>query len=327
MFLISFAGCAGPSTTETPGADAGPDPTAPAVRRDETYPVLTSTHVYGEGLRHSEWGGGTTEAVELRLDLFEPQGAPAGRPAIVIIHGGGFTGGSRTQAELRAFAAYFTSRGWVSLSIDYRLAGDRGTLPVAWAQYVQDNVPAASQGQVAALYPAARDAKAAVRWLYANAASYQVNTGYITAMGGSAGAYLAITLGVTEPQDFRDEVEPGADPTLTGTHLDQPSRVHTIIDHWGGLEHLRTLEAVYDRSRFDATDPPVSIVHGTADATVPFTEAEALRDAYILTGAPFNFHPLQGADHGAWTATVEGLTLEQLAMAFVIEQQALTISE
>lgn len=307
--------------------DGGSRAAAPSVRRNATYGVRASTHVYGRGLRHSTWGGGTTSPVDLQLDLFEPQGAPPGRPALVIIHGGGFSGGARTEAPLRAFAEYFTARGWVSLSIDYRLAGDRGTLPSPWVQYVQTRVPTANQGQAAALYPAARDAKAAVRWLYANAATYQINTDFVSAMGGSAGAYLAIVLGVTDPQDFRDEVPTSADPTLASTHLDQPSRVRTVIDHWGGLEHLRILEALDGRSRFDGSDPPMSIVHGTADTTVPFGEAEALRDAYRSTGVAFAFHPLQGVGHGVWSSTVGSLTLEALAMAFVIEQQSLTVLE
>lgn len=308
-------------------ADARPASAVPSVRRDATYRVLVSTHVYGQGLRHTEWGGGTTTPVDLVLDLYEPEGAPGGRPALVIIHGGGFSGGSRTEAALRSFAEYFTSRGWVSISIDYRLAGDRGSLSPEWAQYVRDEVPPALQGQAAALYPAARDAKAAVRWLHANAATHQIDTDHVTAMGGSAGAYLAIVLGVTDPEDFRDEVSTGTDPTLLTTHLDQPSRVRTVIDHWGGLEHLRILQALDGRSRFDASDAPVSIVHGTADPTVPFSEAEALRDAYLSTGVAFDFHPLEGVGHGAWTATVGGLTLEELAMSFVIEQQSLTVVE
>ena len=330
VLLGALGGCdrTGGTVRDDAGvSDGGSNSAVPSVRRNATYPVRSSTHVYGKGLQHSTWGGGTTSPVELRLDLFEPQGAPASRPALVIIHGGGFSGGSRTQAELRSFAEYFTSRGWVSISIDYRLAGDRGTLPSQWVQYVRDKVPAASQGQAAALYPAARDAKAAVRWLYANAATYQINTDYVTAMGGSAGAYLAIVLGVTDPEDFRDEVPASADPTLASTHLDQPSRVRTVIDHWGGLDHLRILEALDGRSRFDLRDPPMSIVHGTADPTVPFAEAEALRDAYVSTGVAFDFHPLEGVGHGPWTATVGGLTLEELAMAFVIKQQALTVSE
>ena len=337
VLLGAFAGCDNPAspTRSTGGTvrddagetDRGASPAVPSVRRNATYPVRSSTHVYGEGLQHSTWGGGTTSPVALQLDLFEPQGAPAGRPALVIIHGGAFRDGSRTQAQLVSFAEYFTSRGWVCISIDYRLLKDRGTLPSQWVRYVQDEVLPASRDQAAALYPAARDAKAAVRWLYANAAAYQINTDYVTAMGGSAGAYLAIVLGVTDPEDFRDEVPASADPTLATTHLNQPSRVRTVIDHWGGLEHLRILQALDGRFRFDASDAPMSIVHGTNDATVPFTEAEALRDAYVSTGVPFAFHPLVGFGHGPWTATVGGLTLEELAMAFVIEQQSLTVSE
>lgn len=71
----------------------------------------------------------------------------------------------------------------------------------------------------------------------------------------------------------------------------------------------------------------MSIVHGTADTTVPFGEAEALRDAYRSTGVAFAFHPLQGVGHGVWSSTVGSLTLEALAMAFVIEQQSLTVLE
>jgi para-nitrobenzyl esterase len=71
----------------------------------------------------------------------------------------------------------------------------------------------------------------------------------------------------------------------------------------------------------------MSIVHGTDDPTVPFAEAEALRDAYVSTGVPFAFHPLPGRAHGPWDATVEGRTLEELALAFVIEQQALIVSD
>lgn len=70
-----------------------------------------------------------------------------------------------------------------------------------------------------------------------------------------------------------------------------------------------------------------SIVHGTADTTVPFAEAEALRDVYASTGVAFDFHPLEGIGHGAWAATVGGMTLEELAMAFVVEQQTLTVTE
>jgi para-nitrobenzyl esterase len=315
------------STSGTVTVSPNSSSATPLVRRNATYPVVRTTHVYGQGLRHNDWGGVTTTPVDLVLDLYEPEGAPSGRPAIVIVHGGAFRSGGRQQEELVSFASYFTSRGWVSISIDYRLLGDRGTLSSKWAQYVQNQVSSADRDQAFALYPSARDAKAAVRWLYANAATYRINADFVTAMGGSAGAYLAIVLGVTDQQDFRDEALLTADPTLASTNINQPSRVRTVIDHWGGLEHLRILEALDGRSRFDTSDAPVSIVHGTSDPTVPFTEAEALRDAYIKTGVSYAFNPLEGIGHGPWGAIVDGKTLQELAMAFVIKQQSLTVAE
>ena len=56
-----------------------------------------------------------------------------------------------------------------------------------------------------------------------------------------------------------------------------------------------------------------------------FEEAEKLRDAYIDTGATYAFHPLEGVRHGAWGETVDGMTLQELAVAFVVENQGLTV--
>ncbi|MEM9488289.1 MAG: alpha/beta hydrolase [Myxococcota bacterium] len=312
---------------ESPMVDAGPiaELEAPEVRQDPTYSFTVSTRVYGQGLAHSEWGGGTTEPVDLLLDVYEPDGAPPGRPVIVMIHGGGFFGGSRTMEQMKTFAEYFAERGWVSLSIDYRLAHERGTVSADWMEYMRDNIPEEDWNQAYALYPAARDAKAAIRWLYANAEDLEVDTDYITAIGGSAGSYLAIMLGVTDAEDFRDEITLDEDETLASTFLDQPSQIHTIIDHWGGISHAEVLEANDGRSRFDPTDPPVSIVHGTADPTVPFSQAEALRDIYIENGVPFDFHPLEGAGHGPWGAIIDGMSLQELALAFIVEHQSLTV--
>lgn len=299
---------------------------APVVSAEALYPVAVSTQVYGVGLRHSEWGGGTTEAMDLLVDVFQPEGAPPGRPALVCIHGGGFTGGSRRAAQMLTFAEYFAERGWVAISIDYRKVQDRGTVSAAWLEYVDRLQLGNARDQGLALYPAARDAKAAIRWLNAEAEALQLDQGYITVLGGSAGSFLAIMLGVSEPEDFRDEIDLAEDPTLSSTHLNQPAVVHTVIDHWGGLAHLEALEALDGRSRFDESDAPVSIVHGTQDRTVAFSEAEALRDAYMQTGVPFAFHPLEGAGHGPWSAEVNGMSLPELAFEFVVEQQALQVS-
>ncbi|XDD46890.1 carboxylesterase family protein [Leptospira sp. WS39.C2] len=298
----------------------------PTVKQNETYTVSKSTHVYAQALTHNAWNPTTSAVVNLSLDLYLPENAPTNRPAMILIHGGGFSTGSKDDTNIVAMANYFAKRGWVCISINYRLMGVFGTLSTAWGTYVQANVVVGERQQSFAMYPAARDAKAAVRWLYANATTYGINTNYVTALGGSAGSFLANMLGVTNVSDFRDESLTVTDTTLSSTNLSFGSTIHTIIDHWGGINHMTYLQAITGQSRFDANDPPISIVHGTADADVPFSQAEALRDAYISTGALYEFNRLEGAGHSAWSATINGKTLSENAFQFITTKQKLNVN-
>ena len=304
--------------------DAG-GPGAPTVRAEETYEIMRSTHVYAQGLTHERWGGAESEAMDLELDLYLPQGAPDNRPALVLIHGGGFTGGSRAQDQIVTYAEHFASRGWVCISVDYRLARNRGTVPEEWSDYVRDNVPMERRNQALALYPAARDSRAAIRWLHSRAGMYQINPDYVSVMGGSAGAALAIMAGITEPEDYRDELSMEEDPTLASTNPTASSRVVAILDYWGGATLVTSLDRIYGRDRFDATDAPVNIVHGTADPTVDFSEAEFLRDAYMRTGVSYAFEPLEGAGHGPWGARIDGQSLPENGFDFLTAQIGLTV--
>ena len=78
--------------------------------------------------------------------------------------------------------------------------------------------------------------------------------------------------------------------------------------------------------RFDATDAPISIVHGTEDETVPFAQAEEIKAEYDATGVDYAWHPLEGAGHGPWGGTFKGKSLSVLAFDFIVEQQALQVN-
>ena len=62
-----------------------------------------------------------TAGRELEMHVFEPEGLKAGdqRPCYLIIHGGGWTGG--TPQRMHPFAAHYTKLGLVSISMQYRL--------------------------------------------------------------------------------------------------------------------------------------------------------------------------------------------------------------
>ena len=307
----------------------------PAVTVDSTYAISVDTAiVYAQGLSHETWSSTASTTLPLLLDVYQPQGAGGNRPAIVVIHGGGFTGGSRSGWRSVSQAEYFASRGWVAFSIDYRLLSDFGTVPQEWADSVfiagADSLEMAQLAQAMAIYPAHRDAKAALRWVAGHAEDYSINMDYLTVGGGSAGAITSVGVSVTEPGDFTDELTVAQDPTLATTHLDETFEVQTILDFWGAPTSVNLLESVYGVDRFDPGDPTLFIAHGTADSTVVFSNGELLQETWETHGIPHVFYPLEGAGHGPWDATVPDengapQTLFELAFDFVVSQQGLTV--
>lgn len=140
----------------------------------------------------------------LVVDAFYPKAkSKAGRPAIMIIHGGGWRTGSRTQHY--PLAQKLASLGYVCFTPEYRLSTE-------------------------ALYPAAvYDLKAALRWMKANAKQYHIDTTKIAVMGFSAGGELAAFMGTTGG-DLRYE----GDECLSG----HSTKVQAIVDLDGTLSFV-----------------------------------------------------------------------------------------
>lgn len=298
---------------------------APAVQTTATFEMTVQQDlVYAEGLSHESTNSETATAIPLTLDVYAPVNDSKNRPAILFIHGGGFIGGSKRSGNIINMGNYYASRGFVFISIDYRLLEDQGTVPQEWAAYTPFLDPSIA-GQYLAIYPAQRDAKAALRWVFANVEAYSINPDYVTVGGGSAGAVTALTLGISDTDDFTTEISSTSDPTLSTTNLDTSYKVSAILDFWGSAAALNSYEQVYGVNRFDANDPPLFIVHGTEDATVSFSEAEALKSIYEANNLSLAYYPLQGEGHSAWNATEDGKPLEELAFDFIVEQLGLVV--
>ena len=141
---------------------------------DELFPVPTVTVVsYADGLD---------------ADLYVPTGDTATcRAAIVWVHGGGFTGGTRNGPAERAWGSALARRGYTVLSIDYRL-GEGEQFGVA---------DAGDPGRLVAVAAAVADAQRAVRWLRESAASLHVDPLRIALGGTSAGAMTALGAALT----------------------------------------------------------------------------------------------------------------------------------
>jgi pectin methylesterase-like acyl-CoA thioesterase/dienelactone hydrolase len=109
---------------------------------------------------------------KLLLDAFYPSAKPKEkRAAVIIIHGGGWRTGNRTQHY--ALAQRLVDLGYVCFTPEYRLSTE-------------------------ALYPTAvYDLKSVIKWVHANAKNYDIDTTKIAVMGFSAGGQLAALLGTT----------------------------------------------------------------------------------------------------------------------------------
>lgn len=215
---------------------------APLRFRDEVF----SRIAVDRGLRYGL-------AEPLVLDLYRPRGdRRARRPAMVWVHGGGFAGGSRSHRTLRALSLGSARRGYVAVSIDYRLLASSG------CEVTEEECRAiAIENQ--------HDVQAAVRWLRANAARYRIDPARIAVGGTSVGGILSYLV-ATRPEDPGESGNPGFS-----------SRVGAFVSLAGGFPGGGGYPS--------AGDAPGLLFHGTNDRTTPFSwsidAARALRDAGV----------------------------------------------
>lgn len=302
-------------------------PTTPMVTEAETYQVnIQEDIIYAEGLINDSLNSQNVMSAPLLLDLYTPVNESENRPLFMFIHGGAFKNGSKKQAAIINIAKFYASRGWVFASIDYRLMEDRGTVPTEWSDFAASlPVSAEEKASFNAMYPAQRDAKAALRWLVDQKETYKINTDYITVGGASAGANTAKGIVLSDPDDFTQEISLSQDPTLATTHMGVTYEVKTIIDFWGGQSVTDAFEQIYGRDLFDRADPPLYKAHGTADFTVPFSSALELKEKYEIIDVTMKLDTLIGVGHGDFNATLNNKRLEELAFAFITEQQELMV--
>lgn len=152
---------------------------------------------------------------ELVLDMYLPSSDEAKkRPAVLMIHGGGWRSGDRTHNN--PLAGHLAARGFVAVPVEYRLSTE-------------------------ALYPAAvHDVKAAIRWLRANAARYGIDTSQMAVLGFSAGGQLAALVGTTNKNpDFEG----------SGGNPGQSSAVQAVVDIDGILAFIHPESGEGDDSR------------------------------------------------------------------------------
>jgi acetyl esterase/lipase len=252
LLALVLVGC---DPLATPGGEA------PLRYRDDVFTTVTRTSNITYGSAVDQDG----QTATLRLDLYEPAGdTVTARPAIVWVHGGSFCCGSKTSPELVEEANAFARKGYVSVSIDYRLVEDGCT-------------PGADLGRcITAIGHAREDAQTAVRFLRSQAATYRIDPDRIAIGGSSAGAITALNVGYS-PEN------PGP-----GQHQGFSSAVRAVQSISG---------AELASGPINAGDAPALLFHGTNDGLVPYSWATDTVDRATAAGLLAVLRTWEGGGH------------------------------
>ena len=226
----------------------------------------------------------TVDNYNLEIHLFLPENdiQQKKRPVIVYFNGGSWSEG-KPDWSFAACQSY-ANKGWVGVTVEYRLAYRQGTLP----------------------FESVMDAKSAIRWLRQNADEYNINVNKIVASGNSAGGHLVLTTALVENWNEKtDDLKYSSVPNVLMVN----SGVYDLTDD----NTLWIRQGLRDRNQdgnlvkeispnylIKKGLPPTLIIHGTNDRNVPFSTAKEFVDKMKLAGNDIEFNQIEGAGHFIW---------------------------
>jgi acetyl esterase/lipase len=197
-----------------------------------------------------------TDLQALRMDIYQPVGdAQSNRPLILLLHGGAFILGDKATPTIQQLANNFASKGYVVAAINYRMGFN----------------PASKSSLERSAYRAVQDARAALRFLSANAATYRIDPGWVFLGGSSAGAITALNAAFMKEEErpestgrnlWRAQVDLGGLDESTN-NIQGNYTIRAVVNLWG---------AVSDTNIIDRNEQvPVLSIHGDADKIVPYS--------------------------------------------------------
>lgn len=228
----------------------------------------------------------------LLLDLHVPDGQGP-FPAAILIHGGGFDGGSKST-NVRPLFEPLANAGFAWFSLDYRLAPS--------VQFPQ----------------ALRDIDDGIAWVKTNAPKYHINSSKIVIIGESAGGWFVNYIGthqaaevpVAAVVDFYGPSDYGQLAQLRKAHPERfdMTSINRHAANGGGIHFfgvqqldeagLARLHKIAPITAVHKGMPPFLCIHGTKDDQVPYEQSTMFCDAMRHIGSSCELITIQGGAHG-----------------------------
>ena len=193
-----------------------------------------------------------------RLDVYKPVGA-TGRPIVIFVHGGAWTGGSKYH--VLPYALHFAENNVAALAVDFRQGPDH-PFPDSF-----------------------NDLRDAVGYARTNAASLNGDPDKIVIAGVSSGATMAALVGLHDSVEVRAVI-------ATGGTYDLPAMTHPVLREalsrymgpvdWGYGSPIRLISR---------DDPAVLLQHGVWDTIIPPAQAGRMAAALRKQGVPYEYKP------------------------------------
>lgn len=240
------------------------------------YPANYTAHRNVVYTKAGDWEG--------KMDLYLPS-SDKPFPLVINIHGGGWNHGSKESQT--GFSTFFKA-GFAVANMAYRLTP-------------QATAPAAVE-----------DARCALLYIIKNAKAFNVDVSRIVVMGSSAGGHLALMAGLLGNDHRFDGNCPGVDAVRVAAIIDK----YGIADVWdwgnGAVVRSKSAKSWLGKHAGDAAfaalvspmsyvhknSPPVFIVHGDADPTVPYQQSVALHQKLLAAGVVSELMTVPGGLHG-----------------------------
>ena len=244
---------------------------------------------------------GTGGGRDLKCDIYTPPGGSKNAPAVLLIHGGGWSGGDR--AQLRGHGILLGRVGYVCVSAEYRLSGES-----VWPAQIHD-------------------VKAALRWMRANATRLGIDPARIAVSGNSAGAHLSLMVaGTPNVAEFEGEGgNAGVDTSVRAcVSIYPPVRLKpdsALTGAVGMLMGKGATESAYQAASplnyASAAFPPTLLIHGNRDEVVSEEESLAMYRALRKAGASTEIHIFADQPHAFDAAPVFGRQTTQIMDLFL----------